>query len=371
MKSNVFNKIYVNNSVSQLAKTKNILQKLNTKNIVYFNELEEIRQRFSSVSLTEGKKTIVLTDYKGKIVKSCPGTDESYLCCKYIIINQITNCPLECTYCILQTYTNSPYITIYPDTNKIFKELDELSNENPNRILRIGTGELSDSFALDYITDFSSELISYFSNKKNLILELKTKTTNIENLKNISNVPENIVISWSVNPSLIAENEESKTATIIKRLESAKSLSQQGYKIGLHFDPILFYENWDKLYIELVDSIFRYIQAKKIMWISLGAFRFIPKLKEVIQTRFPKTNIIYSEHIKGNDGKIRYPKPIRKKIFKTIYDRIKAYSKDVFVYFCMEDIDVWKSVMGFSPSNNDELDLMFEESIKKRFKKMR
>jgi spore photoproduct lyase len=174
-------------------------------------------------------------------------------------------------------------------------------------------------------------------------------------------------VSWSVNPQPIIDGEEFRTASIKKRLEMAQILSEKGYKIGLHFDPILFYRNWKSIYIDLVDNIFRYVKPENIIWISLGAFRYIQGLKEIIQERFKSSNIIYSEQVKGNDGKMRYPKPIRMEMFREIYNRIRKHSQDVFVYFCMEDKTVWNKIMGFAPSNNDELGLMFENSIKRRF----
>ena len=54
-----------------------------------------------------GKRTLLLARFRGTFVKPCPGTAEM-LCCHYVVLSPIVNCPLECTYCVLQSYINRP-----------------------------------------------------------------------------------------------------------------------------------------------------------------------------------------------------------------------------------------------------------------------
>jgi spore photoproduct lyase len=82
--------------------------------------------------------------------------------------------------------------------------------------------------------------------------------------------------------------------------------------------------------------IFTNIKPKNVAWISLGALRFSPKLKKIIQQRFPDCKIIYDQLDIDFDGKIRYFKPIREEMFKKINEFIKSYSSDINTYLCME-----------------------------------
>ena len=96
----------------------------------------------------------------------------------------------------------------------------------------------------------------------------------------------------------------------------------------------------------MVDLIYRYIDPANIAWISLGCFRFVPGLKEVIQARYPHTKIIYEEFVQGRDGKMRYFRPVREKIYSVILEKIRKYHKDPPVYFCMETALMWERVLG-------------------------
>ena len=84
-------------------------------------------------------------------------------------------------------------------------------------------------------------------------------------------------------------------------------------------------------------------------------------LKEIIKNRFPESKIIYGEFIQGLDRKMRYFKPIRIALYKTIIEAIRDFSPDVLIYFCMEDDEVWSKSLGFLPSEKGGLSAMLDE----------
>ncbi len=303
----------------------------------------------------EGKKLLLVTHQKGGFIKPCPCTP-NYIGCNYYIINTDLNCPLDCSYCILQSYLDNPLITIHANTSKLYRQLDDFLHKNRNRTVRIGTGELGDSLALDHLTNRSTWLISYFAAHPNALLELKTKTCNIKNI--LENKPrENIVLSWSVNTYKIALEEEKDAPPVRERIQAARLVSQAGYRVGFHFDPIIHYEGWKEGYAEIIDDLMGCVDRDKIAWISLGGLRFPPDLKPVIKKRFRQTRIIYEEFITGKDGKMRYPKPLRVRLFKWINDNLKkAGGGKIPVYFCMESPDVWKNVQKKTPRSKEEVD---------------
>ncbi|PIZ62354.1 MAG: hypothetical protein COY19_11380, partial [Candidatus Marinimicrobia bacterium CG_4_10_14_0_2_um_filter_48_9] len=107
------------------------------------------------------------------------------------------------------------------------------------------------------------------------------------------------VISWSVNPQAIIEAEEHKAASLAERLEAMRKIQDAGYKIGLHFDPILYHENWRENYIELIHQLFNVVDPKKVTWISMGTLRFPPEMKDKVLDKFPKSRIMFAELIRG------------------------------------------------------------------------
>ena len=252
----------------------------------------------------------------------------------------------------------------YTNTETVFREIDALMARQPQRLFRMGTGELTDSLALDPLTHFNTDLIRHTLGKK-MILEIKTKTDSIGHLPSIPK--QNILVSWSLNPDEIIKTEELKTASFEKRLRAAAAALKKGYRLGFHFDPLLMLPGWEEKYGTLLQKLTSRIPEQEVFWISLGSLRFPPSLKKVSESRFPKSRIMTSEFVKGEDGKMRYFRPARVEMYKKIYAGIRKRWKDVFIYFCMENQTVWKQVMGFAPEDNDHLDYLFHESLVRRF----
>ena len=145
------------------------------------------------------------------------------MCCNYLVVELASNCPMDCSYCFLQDYlADAPLLTAYTNVDDALAEIDAVLRAHPERSFRIGTGELSDSLALDPITDLSRLLVPFFAARRNAVLELKTKTDCVEGLLELD--PRGrVVVSWSVNAAAVIERDEPGTATLAERLGGGAS----------------------------------------------------------------------------------------------------------------------------------------------------
>jgi len=125
--------------------------------------------------------------------------------------------------------------------------------------------------------------------------------------------------------------------------------------LAFHFDPLFFYEGWEKDYEEVVRRLFTVVSPKNVVWISLGSFRFMPSLKPIIQSRFPESKIVYGEFVRGLDGKMRYFKPLRIALYRNMVRWIRTWAPDVAIYLCMEDEEVWDKSLCFVPESEGGL----------------
>jgi spore photoproduct lyase len=310
-----------------------------------------------------GKRHLLITRFYGRRLKPCPGTSQ-HICCGYHVINAVTNCPMDCSYCVLQGYLNNPFLTLYSNWDDLLQEIDHFLACHPQPILRLGTGELSDSLALDPIFPLSHVLIPFFAERHNGILELKTKSANVHPLLHLNHRGKTVV-SWSLNPPKIIGEEEMRTAPLEERIDAAKKCQEKGYPLGFHFDPIIYYEGWEKEYKETIFRLFKQMDPQRVIWISLGGFRYPPQLKSIAEERFPKTQIFLGELFPGRDGKFRYFKEIRLEMYRKMVGWLMEVNQDLFIYLCMESKEVWERVFGWSPSNSRHLDHLFEERVRK------
>jgi spore photoproduct lyase len=312
-----------------------------------------------------GKDVLHLLSYKGGFLKPCPGT-KNYICCGYQILNVGTNCPMDCSYCILQSYFNNPNLRVFTNLDEEIRTVLDEIDSHPGRIYRIGTGEFTDSLALDHLTGWAQMLIPLFSTRKNAILELKTKTDNIDGVLKTSE-RDRIIISWSLNSAYISSREEHRAPTLRARLEAARRCQAEGFIVGFHFDPMVVHEGWREGYARTVDLLESTIDPKRVIWISMGSMRYMPALKAVIRRRHPKTCILDGEFVPGLDGKMRYFKPIRVALYRALSERLRAWYPNLGLYLCMESDDVWKQSMGWSPGASKGLACYLDSRVVRIF----
>ena len=313
-------------------------------------------------NMRQGKHHLLLCRNRGHFFKPCPGTKE-YRCCDYQVLNIGMNCPMDCVYCILQAYLNNPWLTFFVNIDALFTELTTAFEAEPERFFRIGTGEFTDSMALDPITSLSSRLVEFIGKNTQAVLELKTKSGVIENLKGLQHKGRT-VLAWSLNSPQMMQREEIRTASLEERLESARTCADWGYKLAFHFDPIIDHSGWREGYAETIRKLFRYVPAEQIVWISLGALRYLPPLKTTATRRFPGSRIFYQEFIEGLDNKKRYFRPRRVALYRHLYTLLKnRASEKTCIYFCMESDEIWHEVMGYVPDDKGGIPKMLDRSV--------
>lgn len=364
--ASIIQHVYVEDDCRNLPLTKNILANLPGRNIRFIptRSIPDLSIHSGSQSLTNGKKHLVLRRNRGEFLKPCPATRE-YRCCDYQVLNIGMNCPMDCVYCILQAYLNNPWLSFFVNTDDLLNELTTSLAESPQTLLRrIGTGEFTDSMALDRITGLSRILIEFFKDTPNAVLELKSKAIALDNLEQCDHGGRTIM-AWSLNSTEIMAKEELRTASLNQRLAAAAQCAAWGYKLAFHFDPLIYHPGWKEGYKETIDRLFATVPAASIVWISVGALRFLPALKNIATGRFPRSRFFHEEFVLGLDNKYRYFRPLRTEMYRHITQLLARYlDSDTCLYFCMESDEIWRDVFGFSPEEKGGLPAMLDRAAR-------
>ncbi|HWO40260.1 MAG TPA: radical SAM protein [Candidatus Eisenbacteria bacterium] len=300
------------------------------------------------------KKRLYLARHEGEFLKKCPGSD-GQVCCNYFVVNFASNCPMDCSYCYLQEYlANNPELKVFSNVNDLLEETDRLLSRHRRHFFRIGTGEITDSLALEPYIGFARTVIPFFAEQPNVLLELKTKSDAVAGLLPL-NPKGRVVVSWSINPRAVIEADEHGTASLDERLRAARECQEAGYRLGFHFDPMVEYPEWERDYEHLVEEIFATVDWRAIAWFSMGVLRTTPGLKRAMRARYPESRLLAAEQVLCPDGKLRYYHPLRVAMYRSMLGWIRRAAPTSKVYLCMESKDVWEQVFGFAPSCEKEL----------------
>lgn len=284
------------------------------------------------------------------ILGKCPVASEKTLCCNLITLDAIQNCIFDCSYCSIQAF--------YPEKKVYFedklKEKLDLLKFDPQKKYHIGTGQSSDSLATGNHEKTLEHLFNFARKHRNIILELKTKSKNINYLiKN--DIPKNVICTWSLNTQEIINEEEHYTASLKERLDCAKIIANKGNLVGFHFHPMIYCENYEHDYAKIATDIINNFTPKEVALISFGTLTYTKKVIKTIREKKDLTKVLQIPFDK-TAGKFSYPKEIKLKLFKNIYDAFSVWHKDVFFYLCMEESDYWQDVFNYQYSNNEQFE---------------
>lgn len=309
---------------------------------------------------SESKRKIYLKRYPGTFFKRCPGAKPGMVCCNYFVLNLGLQCHMNCSYCYLQNYINTPILTIYSNIEKALSELQVLADQYGHLPYRVGTGETIDSLGLDPLTQYSHVLIDFFKDYPQWTLELKTKSAHIDQFINQPHQG-NVLVSWSINPQNIIESEEHGTASLEERFKAAEKCIDKGFQVTFHLDPMIWHPDWKESYRSLVDEICTRFKPQKFAPLSLGTLRFQPEQKHIMRERFGmKSWVTRSETHLGRDGKMRYDSKIRQEMYEFVLERFRHHDRQWRVSLCMETPENWATAMDGSPRKERRLEELFK-----------
>lgn len=345
-----FRKIIVEQGARDYEMTRRILARLPGVPVEEIPDASALARHVADPAhwLGQSKSTLLLAVQKGPFWRPCPGTRD-YICCGYQTLQVTVNCPFDCTYCILQGYINLPATTIFVNLEDLLTELNRRFLENPQKIWRLGTGEFGDSLALDDLMGLNARLIPFFARHPQAVLEIKTKWHDLSPLLPLG-PNRRVIFAWSLNPPDIVKNAERGTSSLSARLGAARQAQSAGFLLAFHFDPLIYFPGWEAAYRDTVERLAAAISPDHIAWISLGALRLLPRLRQIIMNRFPASRIAAEELVPAPDGKLRYFKTLRLELYDRLREWLNQALPGVELYLCMESPRIWKEVFGASPT---------------------
>jgi spore photoproduct lyase len=322
------------------------------------------RGALSSHEFDRSKRNLFLTPFDGQFFKRCPGSKPGLLCCNYFVLNWGQQCDMNCSYCYLQSFINSPVMTLYTNMEVAFEELREIARAAGNLKVRVGTGETVDSLSLDPLTGYAADLISLFREFPNWMLEFKTKSAFVDQFLAVKHAG-NVIVSWSLNPQPVITSEEHGTASLEQRLAAAEKCVKAGFPISFHLDPVIWHSDWEKNYDTLVDAICARFKPAQIPFMSIGALRFQPEQRHMMRERFGmKGMVTQAEMHPSSDGKLRYNAKRRAKMFERIQKRFIANDPKWKIFLCMETPETWLS-QAKAPFKDETLKDLFDPAVAK------
>jgi spore photoproduct lyase len=338
MKVMNFHKVLIEESLKAHPRVQSILKNISTQDILYIPKIEDHFGRTYKPYLHKRTNlNLYIGMKKGQLVKTAPPAYGNQSGPHYYFIHAY-NCIYECQYCYLQGYFKSPDIVLFINHEDIVEEMSLiLEQHKAEESIWFHAGEFSDSLALSHITSELPTYFDFFEKHPNAKLELRTKSVNIRELIKLKPLS-NVYISYSLGPENQCKEIDLKTPPLGHRLKCIATLQAAGFKVGIHFDPIIDSPQLGEQYEDLLQKMLEHkVHISKLAYLSLGVVRFSKDVFTQVQKNYPESPLFRQEFITGFDQKQRYIKPVRNNILNEIKGIcLRNGFLNEQIYLCME-----------------------------------
>lgn len=333
----MWNEVYVEERLKDSPRVKNLLAKIQKEpiHIERYNDIwgrskKPYLQKRDSLNLFIAKK-------EGQLLKLAPDAYGLSGDPHYYFIHAY-NCIYECEYCYLQGYFNTPDIVLFVNHEEIIHEMEKVLSSHSG-LVWFHAGEFSDSLALTHLTGELDLYHDFCKRNPRAMIELRTKSVNTRELEKLEPLP-NLVVSFSLAPNDMAKRVDQKTPSTEARLRAMEKLSKLGWKLGAHFDPMVYESDFRKNYSELLIELKTKNISSQLEYLSLGVVRFTKDVYRETERNYPSSVIHTGPMVKSFDGKVRYHRPMRMWMMNSVKDEaIVQGIPSSKIYLCMEEAE--------------------------------
>jgi spore photoproduct lyase len=324
--------IYVESEITQHPRVTAILQRFQNARIIECNRYTEVfNPKSQNFRLQKQHPSLILAKKHQKFVLPTPsgygiGMQHNYY------FSHMLNCLYDCRYCFLQGMYRSANYVLFVNYEDFQQQILEYCSAAPDQEICFFSGYDCDSLAFEPVTGFVENFLPFFAGLNNAWLELRTKSTQIRLFQQYPVLPR-CVVAFSLAPETIANKLENKAPSLSKRLEAIRRLQNQGWPIGLRFDPLIYQYGYEKLYSEFFDEVFASVKSETLHSVSLGIFRLPePYFKQMIKL-YPDEKL-FASPLKISNGMVSYQSELENGMLAVCTRMLLKYIPDSLLFPC-------------------------------------
>ncbi|MEQ1621740.1 MAG: spore photoproduct lyase family protein [Methylococcales bacterium] len=251
---------------------------------------------------------------------------------KNYYFSHMLNCLYDCRYCFLQGMYQSAHYVLFVNFEDFQSEIKQLCEQTPDEPVHFFSGYDCDSLALEPVTHFAQSFLPFFAELPNAWLELRTKSTQIRSLLEIDPLPR-CIIAFSLSPDDLAQKLEHKAPSLQRRLEALAKLQQQGWLIGLRFDPLLYQTGFEQHYQPFFEQVFAVVDPNRLHSVSLGTFRLPDNYFKKIAKLYPEEKLFAGPMV-SQKGMMSYPAALERSLMDFCTEQLLRYIPESKLFPC-------------------------------------
>ncbi len=310
----MINTIYIEESIRQHPRTLSICDRFpKARQIICERYSEVFNPKAQNFRLQKQDPALILAEkYKNFVLPTPPeyaiGATKNYY------FSHMLNCLYDCRYCFLQGMYQSANYVLFVNFEDYQLDILRICNETPDEPIHFFSGYDCDSLALEPVTGFAEHFLPSFADIPNAWLELRTKSTQVRSLVNRNAFPR-CIVAFSLSPDEISTKVEDKAPSLARRLDAMCKLQEQGWQLGLRFDPIIYQTGYQQQYEKLFEQVFSRIKIESLHSVSLGIFRLPEKYFKKLLKLYPEEKL-FASPLETTKGMTSYKTELEQEIIE-------------------------------------------------------
>ena len=322
--------IYFEKNITEYKLGKELLKKY--ENVPKFeiqnhNNIEEMRTKENKEFPYMKQNLIIGTRKTHKFVINHKVSD-------YLVPYTSSGCTAMCLYCYLVcNYNKCAYLRLFVNREEMLNKIIKISNKDFNEKKQESVFEIGSNSDLVLENTITNNLVwtinSFLSNPNQKgFLTFPTKFDMIDSILNLDHKGK-IIVRVSVNPEEIINKVEFGTSKLLDRINAINKLGQAGYKVGILIAPVIFVDNWQKLYGDLIKTLECLLspEVKKNVFFEVIFMTYSYVHTKINEEAFPNAiNLYDKKKMTGRGrGKYMYRNELRSEGEKFFLDNLNKY----------------------------------------------
>lgn len=259
---------------------------------------------------------------RGPVIKRFKAGDGKNNCPGFLYIRDGFGCAFNCRYCYLDRfagqYFDHPQAEIYPPEKLIEQVRAALAKaKQPTRMI---IGEVTDAWGWhhdDRVKKRNRELIEAFRDTAHVLVMLTKSHRVHEFLEGVAPTA-NVVMAWSVNAPIVAQEFEMGSNQARKRLDAIRRTADAGWRVQARIDPMMPIFNWQTHYETFAIDFASYL-GDVMERVTIGSWR--PRTRDgLYQALKDEGHLVNNlEANAGKDGRLRVAG--RGKVYRAVMER--------------------------------------------------
>jgi len=284
----------------------------------------------------------VLRERKSKFVEIFRTTPVKTVCPNFYVMAHANSCTFSprCSYCYLKSsFWFLKGAEAFTNIDRMMQELEDWIATDDLESYVMNVGNLSDSLAFEDMRPLVGRLVELFreaaeAKDRPHCLLLVTKG-GVEHARALfEREPcRNVIVSFSVNSAAAARKHERGAARISSRMEAARRLKKNGWRVRIRIDPMIRGYGYT--------GIIRQVKELAPERVTLGTLRAEKNLP-----RYVEDGVFAGLKVAPGEEMARYPMEERIAMYRPAAEALRDVCP---IGFCEETPEVWRA-SGVDPS---------------------